>query len=166
MEAKEGHDGSYAWKSILKGRAVIKRGVKWRVGIDQNLWWKLPNATLSGVHGPLLPEFQNATISSLINHHIRTWDLPLLYTAVSPTEAELVQKITLSRGQSDDVLFWPFVQSGNYSVKSNYYFLKSETRSTYTHAQAPPDHPKPPWKQIWKIHLLNKIKNFLMESNP
>ena len=38
MEAKEGHDGSYAWKSILKGRAVIKRGVKWRVGIDQNLW--------------------------------------------------------------------------------------------------------------------------------
>ena len=92
-----------------------------------------------------MPEFQNATVSSLINHHIRTWDLPLLYTAVSPTEAELVQKITLSRGQSDDVLFWPFVQPGIYLVKSGYYFLKSEARSTTTQAQALPDHPKPPW---------------------
>ena len=25
MEAKEGHGGSYAWKSILKGREVIRR---------------------------------------------------------------------------------------------------------------------------------------------
>ena len=32
MEAKEGHGGSYAWKSILKGRSVIERGAKWRVG--------------------------------------------------------------------------------------------------------------------------------------
>ena len=28
MEAKEGHGGSYAWKSILKGREVIRRGAK------------------------------------------------------------------------------------------------------------------------------------------
>ena len=32
MEAKEGHGGSYAWKSILKGKSVIQRGAKWRVG--------------------------------------------------------------------------------------------------------------------------------------
>ena len=28
MEAKERHGGSYAWKSILKGREVIRRGAK------------------------------------------------------------------------------------------------------------------------------------------
>ena len=32
MEAKEGHGGSYAWKSILKGREVIQLGAKWSVG--------------------------------------------------------------------------------------------------------------------------------------
>ena len=32
MEAKERYGGSYAWKSILKGKGVIQRGAKWRVG--------------------------------------------------------------------------------------------------------------------------------------
>ena len=31
LDAKEGN-GSFAWKSILKGRKVIKKGVQWRVG--------------------------------------------------------------------------------------------------------------------------------------
>ena len=76
----------------------------------------------------------------------------------------MVQEITLSHGQSRDVLFWPFVQSGIYSVKSSYYFLKFEARSTTTQAQALPDHPKPPWNRIWKLNLPNKIKNFLWRA--
>ena len=32
MDANEGRGGSYFWKSILKGREVIKSGAKWRVG--------------------------------------------------------------------------------------------------------------------------------------
>ena len=72
MEAKEGHGGSYAWKSILKGRGVIQRGAKWKVGDGESIkiygdnW--LPTTSLSNVHGPLSSKFQNATVSSLINH--------------------------------------------------------------------------------------------------
>lgn len=46
VKAKEGN-GSFAWKSILKGRAVIEKGMQWRVGngasirIYQDEW--LPN---------------------------------------------------------------------------------------------------------------------------
>ena len=65
----------------------------------------LPIASFSGVHDPLPSEFQNASVSSLINHQTRTWDLEILSTALTPFEADLVQKITLSRGQSRDVLF-------------------------------------------------------------
>ncbi|KAK9997383.1 hypothetical protein SO802_022069 [Lithocarpus litseifolius] len=166
LEAK-GHGGSYAWKRILKGRGVILRGARWRVGDGESIkiygdnW--LPTATNSGIHGPLPLEFQNASVSSLINHQTHTWDLDALSTALSPFEADLVQKITLSRGQSMDVLFWPFVQSGIYSVKSGYYFLKSEIR-TATQAQAITDQPKPPWNRIWKLSLPNKIKNFLWRA--
>ena len=32
MEAKECHSGSYAWRSILVGREVLKEGMRWRVG--------------------------------------------------------------------------------------------------------------------------------------
>ena len=56
------------------------------------------------------------------------------------------------------------MQSGIYSVKSSYYFLKSEARSTTTQAQALPDHPKPPWNRIWKLNLPNKTKNFLWRA--
>lgn len=31
MEAMESSGGSYAWKSILYGRDVIKKGVRWRI---------------------------------------------------------------------------------------------------------------------------------------
>ena len=34
--AKEG-SGSFAWKNILKGREVIQKGAKWRVGNDENI---------------------------------------------------------------------------------------------------------------------------------
>ena len=32
MEAKTPNSASYAWKSIIKGREVIKRGAVWRIG--------------------------------------------------------------------------------------------------------------------------------------
>lgn len=31
-EAKNPANASYAWRSIMKGREVIKRGAKWRLG--------------------------------------------------------------------------------------------------------------------------------------
>ena len=37
MEAKESSRGSYAWRSILYGRDVIKRGACWRIGTRQKV---------------------------------------------------------------------------------------------------------------------------------
>ena len=37
MDVNEGRGGSYAWKSILKGQEVIKRGAKWRVGNGETI---------------------------------------------------------------------------------------------------------------------------------
>lgn len=133
MEAKEGHGGSYAWKSILKGRSVIERGAKWRVGIGESIkiWganW-LPTTSNFGVQGPLKAEFQDAKVSSLIDPISHSWKSLFLASALSPTDVELVQKISLSHGQAEDALFWPYVQSGQYSAKSGYFFLKSESRS-------------------------------------
>jgi len=32
MEAKIPANASYAWRSIMRGRDVIKRGIRWRIG--------------------------------------------------------------------------------------------------------------------------------------
>lgn len=96
MEASEGRGGSYVWKSILKGREVIKRGAKWRVGTgeDIKIWgdnW-LPSLTSPRVYGPLKSDFQEATVSTLINPLTRSCDTTLLHCALNPTEAGLLQK--------------------------------------------------------------------------
>ena len=40
MEAANTRMGSYAWKSILKGRDIIQRGAIWRIGSGEsiNIW--------------------------------------------------------------------------------------------------------------------------------
>ena len=109
MEAKEGHGGSYAWKSILKGRSVIRRRAKWRVwnGESVKIWgdnW-LPTVNNFGVHGPLKVEFQDVVVSTLIDPFSCTWDSNSLASALSPTEAYLVKRIPLSRGHAKDAQF-------------------------------------------------------------
>ena len=40
MDATDSRLGSYAWKSILRGRGIIQRGAIWRVGSGEkiNIW--------------------------------------------------------------------------------------------------------------------------------
>ena len=40
MEAVDSRLGSYAWKSILRGRDIIQRGAIWRIGSGEkiNIW--------------------------------------------------------------------------------------------------------------------------------
>ena len=64
----------------------------------------------------------------------------------------------------EDALLWPYVQSDQYSAKSGYFFLKSESRSKPTIDNIQPIQPKPPWKQIWSLSLPSKIKNFLWRA--
>ena len=170
MEAKEGHGGSYAWKSNLKGWQVIRQGAKWRVGNgeDVKIWgdnW-LPSVTSTRVHGPLISKFQEATVSSLINPLSRSWETHLLYIALSPTEAELVKKIPLSCEQEDDKLYWPCVQSGEYSVKPRYFFLKTETSNNSSSIQILQGTTKPLWKQIWQLAVPSKIIKKIYGEQP
>jgi len=69
---------------------------------------------------------QDANVSSLITPSTRQWDLNLLHNVFSDEEAELIKKIPISRNNSADTLFWPFVQSGEYIARSGYFFLKTE----------------------------------------
>ena len=46
MEAADTQDGSYAWKSILIGKEILKEGMRWRVGDRTSIRvWSDPVAT-------------------------------------------------------------------------------------------------------------------------
>ena len=69
--AKE-NKGSFAWKSILKGRDVIRQGLKWRMGngskvcIFSDDW--LPRPRQGKVIFPVVDGQADAMVSILINH--------------------------------------------------------------------------------------------------
>ncbi|KAL0008987.1 hypothetical protein SO802_010489 [Lithocarpus litseifolius] len=130
MEAIESSRGSYAWKSILHGRDVIKRGACWRIGngkkvqIWQHTWLPLKHPTR--VQSPMLEGWEETTVDVLINEDSQTWNEHLIAGLFVPEEAELIKKIPLSRHPTEDKLFWPWTQSGKYSCKSRFRFLKME----------------------------------------
>ena len=78
MEAVESSCGSYAWKSILHGRDVIKRGACWRIGIGQKvqIWqhtW-LPFKPPTRVLSPVVEGWEETIVDVLINEDNRTWN--------------------------------------------------------------------------------------------
>ena len=92
MEAREGYEGLYAWRSILKGREVIRQGAKWRVGNGESikLWgnkW-LPSLQSPSFQSPFTAELENVTVSSLINPLTRQWNIQLLPNLFNQMEAD------------------------------------------------------------------------------
>ena len=168
MEAREGRGGSYAWKSILHGREVIRRGAKWRVGNGESIkvWgdnW-LPSLSHPRIQGPLTTEMQEAKVISLINPITHQWKSTLISSAFNQDVCELIQQIQLSKTPAEDALFWSFVQSSNYSAKSGYFFLKQEVRMLATPSQQPVDPSITAWEKIWNLSVPCKVRNFIWRS--
>lgn len=82
MESATPSFESYAWKSIIKGRGVIKRGEIWRIGDGRTakIWgdrWLLvkhPPKILS----PHVDSLPKAKVCILIDQECRTWNGDML----------------------------------------------------------------------------------------
>ena len=75
MEAKLGHNPSYAWRSIYKSLEVIRKGTRWRVGNGRtiHIWedkW-LPTPTTYKVCSPQVDIEDFPMVSSLIDMDTR-----------------------------------------------------------------------------------------------
>ena len=72
----------------------------------------------------ILEGWEEATVEVLINEDKWAWNEEVVDGPFVPEEAELINKIPLSRHPTEDKLFWLWTQSGQYSCKSGYRFLK------------------------------------------
>ena len=68
MEATDSRMGSYAWKSILRGRDIIQRRALWRIGNGEriNIWQQrwLPRKHLTQLPTYPLESFENHTVAT------------------------------------------------------------------------------------------------------
>ena len=109
MEAAECHSGSYAWRSILVGREVLKKGMRWRVGSGAKIkaWsdpW-LPSEFHPYIISPPAKGFKDVTMPSLINQDPISWNMPLLHGLFQSRDISLIKSIPLSNIAVKDKLF-------------------------------------------------------------
>ena len=133
MEAATPTSASYAWKSIIREREVIRRGAIWRIGDGKSvdIWG---DRWLPLKHSPkFLSPRRNmggaAKVCSLIDQDQRCWKVDVLESTFMAFEAAMVHTIPLCHTDQPDALIWPHNPNGEYSVKSvtNFCNLKKHT---------------------------------------
>ena len=123
----DSNHGLYAWKSLLKGREMIMRGARWRIGTRDaiSIWndaW-LPSLVHPRILSPVVTDYSNSSARSLIFPFSNSWNLELLTNLFSTQEVDMIMRIPLSHFLMEDTLVWPHVSLGDYFVKSSYIFF-------------------------------------------
>ena len=162
LDAKVG-SGSFAWKSILKGRDVIRKGLRWRVGngseigIYQDNW--LPDPHLNRVLSS--PEFlgMDARVSVLMDGVNRSWLYEVIDNLFLPHEAKMIKSIPISLVECEDKIFWPLTANGEYSVKTGYRLL-SHLEASDNPSSSDISQSKQIWNAIWNMNVPNRVKSY------
>jgi hypothetical protein len=120
---------SYTWRSIIYGRSLLERGIIWRIGngatirIKQDRW--IPGVSPTSLC-TLVPLTDGQTVDSLLIEGGRSWDEPKVRSIFEEDVAEVVLQIPLSHQGGEDFLSWPHNRIGVYTVRSAYYFARSD----------------------------------------
>lgn len=163
MEAKLGSNPSYVWRSILWGRQVLHKGLRWRIGdgkqvkISGNNWVKNFEIPRANPHPSLSME---AVVAELIDGS-NEWREDLIGQSFSKETAERILRTPLPKTPRPDKLVWHFDKHGIYSVKSGYQLavkLKSPDRPSCS------DISKTMWKVIWVNDIPEKVKIFMWRA--
>ena len=130
LEATSSSNGSYAWKSILSARDVVRRGMIWSirdgklVSIKEDKW--LPDQVYRTVSSPLPSIPPDAKVSMLIDTEIRAWKEEDVRHMFLPHEAKKILSISLSTKLPQDNIIWSKNPSGVFSTQITYQLLASD----------------------------------------
>ena len=81
-----------------------------------------------------------------------------------PWEADCIKSMPVSLHTDRDALIWPWTPDGDYSVKSAYLILANESFLSQA-GSSNPEASKPLWNGIWRLKVLNKVKQFLWQAS-
>ena len=134
LEAKDSIIGSYAWKSILSARDIIKRGIVWHIGDGKSVYIKEDKWLLDKVHrrviSPISSIPPDAKVSCLIDANTGGWKADQINKLFLPYEARLVLSIPLSIKIPADRLIWSHSSSGEFTTRSAYKLLVSRASAS------------------------------------
>ncbi|XP_028113945.1 uncharacterized protein LOC114311986 [Camellia sinensis] len=168
--ARKGPWASWAWTSLLVGREVLKRGVRWQVfnGKSINFWndkWVTfsPNFCVKS-QKPL--GCQLTKVSEAINHNTNYWNVNVLQSVISKDKVDKICLIPIVTEPQDDRLIWHHDPKGLYSVKSEYRVAVTESvHQSETRPSSSFQMPEQVWKFLWALPIPQKLRNFWCAGN-
>ncbi|XP_058208234.1 uncharacterized protein LOC131321248 [Rhododendron vialii] len=142
-EASCPSSASWAWRSILAGRAILRKGWRWNVrdGSSIDVWCD-----------PWLPR-------SLLS-----WNVSLIKDLFSESDVDSILSIPISSQGCGDKGLWHYTNNGSFSVKSAYRLAKQCVSPQHSRERGESSLGIPSdsfWKSLWSLPILNKIKMFL-----
>ncbi|XP_075645175.1 uncharacterized protein LOC142616192 [Castanea sativa] len=167
LEANPLTNGSYAWKSILSAREVVRKGMVWQIGdgktvsLKEDKW--LPDQVYRSVSSPLPSIPPNAKVSRFIDEKNGKWKEAEIRRNFLPHEAKKIMSIPLSTRLPQDSPIWSKTPSGIFSTRSAYKLLVNEASASSLGSSNP--HPQRNlWRGVWMLRTPNKVKHFHLES--
>lgn len=153
LQAARGSRASWAWLSLLHGRDLLKKGLKWQAQSGRNIdFW-------GDSWVPSLPGFKLSStkpanscidrVCDVIDSRKRQWDKQKLAGKVSAIELEAILDLSLPVVDRVDQLVWHFSSNGIYSVNQSMTKRKENPEPSFK-----------PSKVVWKMKAPNKVKNF------
>lgn len=167
LHAPTGGDMSYMWRSILSGREVLTKGLRYQIGNGNkvSIWFDPWLPTPFSFKPFSLP--MEGTISwkvnDLIDPECHEWLQPVIHELFTNTEAQCILRIPLSLRPMEDRLIWHYDRKGLFSVKSGYYtvWLASQRDLPASSSGGCENHTSNPWRSVWKARVPPKIKSFM-----
>ncbi|KAH9784956.1 reverse transcriptase domain-containing protein [Citrus sinensis] len=159
LNARLGSKPSFIWRSILWGRQVIHKGIRWRIGNGEQVevykgnWMPRPTS-FKPVSPPSLPI--DSRVSDLINA-ANQWNEGLINQHFGKEDAEMILRIPLPSRPMEDQIVWHYDKKGIYSVKSGYQVALKEKFPDIPNCS---NQKTNQWSVIWTLSLPEKIKIF------
>lgn len=166
LKAKTSSNPSFIWRSILWGRQIINKGLRWRIGdgksakIYQSCWIPRPS-TFKPFSPPKLP--LDSTVSELIDAN-NTWKELLIQQNFMKEDAQQILRIPQPRTSSPDEPLWHFDKRGDYTAKSGYQVALNQKFPDQPTSSNNPSKKQVPWSLIWAAELPAKVKIFMWRA--
>jgi hypothetical protein len=163
MEAKVGTNPSFIWRSILKARKTIAKGMRWKIrnGKSVNVWQdKWLHFT------PVCKQDDNniVMVKDLIDEDIKWWNEPLIDEVFYSNMVAAIKRIQLSHLNSNHQSFWGETLSREFIVSSTYEMLMKIDNPDKDGESSNAVEVREAWQKIWKLNISSKVKHFLWRA--
>ncbi|CAL1387380.1 unnamed protein product [Linum trigynum] len=160
---------SWGWQSILFGRQLLVKGLRWQIGNGRSAsllhssW--IPKFHLEPLrYNPqVLPDGGDPVVAEVIFQGEGRWNEAKLGQWFDPHTCRAIKAIPLPRHNVEDKLIWHYSRDGIFSVKSAYHLATTLERREGQWKAGASWMDKPSWIRVWGADIPPKLKVFVWQ---